>query len=189
MNNNMNNINIKKPVIVIGVCGSVAAVEDVKLIRELRRQNFDVYAVMSKNAKNIVGKDAVEWASEHNVVDKISGSVEHVYFCGVNGIADLLLICPCTANTISKIACGIDDTSVTTFATTALGSKKKIVIVPAMHISMYHNPFVAENVEKLKKQGVKFIEKFEENKVKFPDIDEIVRIVKEETLDSEQCKI
>ncbi|PKP60970.1 MAG: hypothetical protein CVT88_01490 [Candidatus Altiarchaeales archaeon HGW-Altiarchaeales-1] len=170
----------RKQVIVIGVCGSVAAVEDVKLIRELRRQNFDVYVVMSENAKNIVGKDALEWASEHKVTDKISGSVEHVYFCGVQGIADLLLICPCTANTLSKIACGIDDTSVTTFATTALGSKKKIIIVPAMHISMYHNPFVAENVENLKKQGIKFVEKFEGNKVKFPDIDEIVRVVKEE---------
>ncbi|OQX20419.1 MAG: hypothetical protein BWK75_04815 [Candidatus Altiarchaeales archaeon A3] len=173
-------MDVKKPVIVIGVCGSVAAVEDVKLIRELKRQNFDVNVVMSENAKNIVGKDAMEWASEHKVVDKISGSVEHVYFCGVNGIADMFLICPCTANTISKIACGIDDTPVTTFATTALGSKKKIVIVPAMHICMYNNPFVAENVEKLKKQGIKFIEKFEENKVKFPDIDEIVRVVKEE---------
>jgi len=173
-------MNVRKPVIVIGVCGSVAAVEDVKLIRALRKQNFDVYVVMSENAKNIVGKDALEWASEHRVVDKISGAVEHVYFCGVDGIADILLLCPCTANTLSKIACGIDDTSVTTFATTAFGSKKKIVIVPAMHISMYNNPFVAENVEKLKIRGVKFIEKIEENKVKFPDVDEIVRVVKEE---------
>lgn len=176
----------KKSVIVIGVCGSVAAVEDVKLIRELKRQNFDVYVVISENAKNIVGKDALEWASEHQVVDKISGSVEHVYFCGVNGIADLLLICPCTANTISKIATGIDDTTVTTFATTALGSKKRVVIVPAMHISMYHNPFVAENVEKLKRYGIRFIEKFEENKVKFPDIEKIVEVIKEEISKSKE---
>ncbi|MDI6730857.1 MAG: flavoprotein [Candidatus Altarchaeum sp.] len=179
MNNNMD---AEKFVIIIGVCGSVAAVEDVKLIRKLKRHNFDVYVVMSENAKKIIGKDTLEWASEHNVTDKISGSVEHVYFCGVQGIANLLLICPCTANTISKIACGIDDTSVTTFATTALGSKKKIIIVPAMHISMYQNPFVAENVEKLKRNGIRFIEnvKFKENKIKFPDIDEIVRVVKEE---------
>lgn len=171
-----------KHVIVVGVCGSVAAVEDVKLIRELKRQNFDVYIVMSENAKKIINKDALEWASGHKVIDKISGSVEHVYFCGVEGIADVLLICPSTANTISKIACGIDDTPVTTFAATALGSKKKIIIVPAMHISMYQNPFVSENVEKLKKKGIRFIEnvKFEENKVKFPDIDEIVKVVKEE---------
>ncbi len=172
----------EKQVIVIGVCGSVAAVEDVKLIRELKRQNFDAYVVMSENAKKIVGKDALEWASEHKVIDEISGSVEHVYFCGVQGIAKLLLICPCTTNTISKIACGVDDTPVTTFATTALGSKKKIIIVPAMHISMYQNPFVAENVEKLKRNGIRFIEnvKFKENKVKFPDIDEIVKALKEE---------
>lgn len=168
--------------VVIGVCGSVAAVENIKLIRALKRHGFDVYVVMNENAKKIIGKDALEWASEHKVIDEISGSVEHIYFCGVGGIADLLLICPCTANTISKIASGIDDTPVTTFATTALGSKKKIIIVPAMHISMYQNPFVVENVEKLKKRGIRFIEKFEEDKVKFPDVDEIVKAVKEEIL-------
>ncbi len=170
----------KKHIIVVGVCGSVAAVEDIKLIRELKRQDFDVYVVMNESAKKIVGKDALEWASGHKVIDEITGSVEHVNFFGVNGIADVFLICPSTANTISKIACGIDDTPVTTFATTAIGSKKKVIIVPAMHISMYFNPFVTENVKKLKNFGAVFIEKFEESKVKFPDINEIVKIVKEE---------
>ena len=45
------------------------------------------------------------------------------------GSANLFSIVPCTANTISKIACGIDDTPVTTFATTALGSKKPLIFV------------------------------------------------------------
>jgi len=163
--------------IVIAICGSVAAGEAIKLIRELKRKKFDVHVVMSKNSKKIIGKDALQWASENKVIDKLTGDVEHVKFFGVKGIADLLLICPSTANTISKIACGIDDTIVTTFASTALGSKKKIIIVPAMHISMYENPFVAENVRKLKLAGIIFIEHFEENKVKFPPIEKIVNKV------------
>ena len=50
------------------------------------------------------------------------------------------LIAPCTANTLRKIACGIDDTPVTTFASTALGSGIPLLIVPAMHHSMYRHP-------------------------------------------------
>lgn len=160
--------------IVVCVCGSVAACEDVKLIRELKRKGFDVHVVMSKSSKKIIKKETLQWASENKVIDKITGNVEHVKFCGVNGIANLLLICPATANTISKIANGIDDTPVTTFASTALGSKKKIIIVPAMHISIYKNPFVSKNVKILKDAGIEFIEYFEENKVKFPPIQKIV---------------
>lgn len=166
-----------KKIICIGICGSVAAGETVKLIRELKGKNFDIHVIMSKNAKKFIGKDTLQWASENKVIDKLTGDVEHVKFFGVNGIADLFLICPSTANTISKIANGIDDTPVTTCALTALGSNKKIIIVPAMHISMYKNPFVAENVKKLKSAGVKFIEYFSENKVKFPPIETIVNEV------------
>lgn len=175
---------MNKKIIVIGICGSVAAGETVKLIRELKRKNFDVYVVMSKNAKKFIGKYTLQWASENKVIDKLTGDVEHVKFFGVNGIANLLLICPSTANTISKIANGIDDTPVTTFASTALGSNKKIIIVPAMHISMYKNPFVAENVKKLKDNGVKFVEYFEENKAKFPPIEKIINAVIETLNDS-----
>ena len=164
--------------IIIAVCGSVAAVEVPKIIREFKRNCVDVVCVMSTSAEKIIHKNVLEWASENDVVTELTGKVEHVTFCGACSSAELLLICPATANTISKIACGIDDTPVTTFATTAIGSGKKVVIVPAMHISMYKNPFVAENIEKLKKAGIKFIEpKFEENKAKLADAREIVKFV------------
>jgi phosphopantothenoylcysteine decarboxylase/phosphopantothenate--cysteine ligase len=103
--------------------------------------------------------------------------VEHVTFLGKGGSADLLLIAPCTANTIGKVAHGIDDTPVTTCAVTALGSGKPVVIVPAMHESMYSHPFITENLDRLK-DFVYFVSpRLEEGKAKLAELDEIVLVV------------
>ncbi len=89
----------------------------------------------------------------------------------------MILVCPATGNTISKIACGIDDTPVTTVCTTAIGSQTPVVIVPAMHESMYHSPILMENINKLKALGFPFIgPRIEENKAKIATQDEIVTI-------------
>ena len=169
---------MKSKKIVIGVCGSVAAIRVPELIRELKRKGIGVQCVMSESAKSIIHPNVLEWASGNEVVTELTGKVEYIESLGVDGDASLLLICPATANTISKIASGIDDTTVTTFATTALGSKIPVVIVPAMHMSMYKNPFVAENIRRLKKIGVKFIEpKIEENKAKVPPKENIVNFI------------
>ncbi|MDD1700406.1 MAG: bifunctional phosphopantothenoylcysteine decarboxylase/phosphopantothenate--cysteine ligase CoaBC [Methanoregula sp.] len=161
--------------IVIAVTGSIAAVEVVKLIHLLRRRGAVVQPVMSQAASGIIHPDALTYASGQETITRLSGQVEHVAYCGDEGSADLLLIAPCTANTISKIACGIDDTPVTTFATTALGSQKSILIVPAMHHSMYRHPAVTDNIAKLKQYGVGIVDpRFEESKAKIADNEEIV---------------
>jgi phosphopantothenoylcysteine decarboxylase/phosphopantothenate--cysteine ligase len=164
--------------IVLGITGSIAAVESVKLSRELMRHGAEVYAVMSADAKKIIHPYALEFATGNPVVDEITGKIEHVYYAGDHDKrCDLILIAPATANTISKIASGIDDTPVTTVASTGFG-KVSMLIVPAMHSSMYKNPIILENIEKLKKYGVQFLTpKFEENKAKLPEIDDIVRAV------------
>ncbi len=130
---------------------------------------------MSNAAAGIVTPDALTYASGRPAVTCISGMVEHVTYCGDGGSADLLLIAPCTANTLSKIACGIDDTPVTTFATTALGSGMPVLIVPAMHHSMFRHPALAENITKLRGWGVEILApRIEEGKAKIADIDEIL---------------
>lgn len=165
--------------IVVAVTGSVAAVRTPELVRELIRQGYDVECVMSEDAKKIIHQNVLEWASQRPVITEITGAVEHVRLVGIGGEAGLLLIMPSTSNTISKIAAGIDDTPITTFAATALGCGKKIIIVPAMHQSMYINPFVAENIEKLKCVGVTFVgPRIEENKAKVADENEILDAVK-----------
>jgi len=161
--------------IVICVTGSIAAVEVVKLIHTLRRQGAVVQPVMSQAASGIIHPDSLTYASGRETITRLSGRVEHILWCGDEGCADLLLIAPCTANTISKIACGIDDTPVTTFATTAIGSKKPIVLVPAMHHSMYRHPAVTDNLARLKEWGVEIVDpRLEEGKAKIADNAEIV---------------
>ena len=96
-------------------------------------------------------------------------------FCGFKGRADLLLIAPATANTIGKIAYGIDDTTVTSFATTALGSGVPLMLVPAMHESMYRHPAVVENIIKLKSWKVSIVgPKLEEGIAKIASNEEVV---------------
>lgn len=167
---------LSKKRIVLGVAGSIAAVETVKLSRELIRHGADVIPVMTNAATKIIHPDALEFATSHKPIIELSGQTEHVFFCGlVKNPVDLLLICPCTANTLSKIAHGIDDTAVTTFATTAIGSGVPFVIVPAMHLSMYKHKVVQNNIEKCKELGITFIEpNIFQNKAKMPSIDEIV---------------
>ena len=151
----------------MGVTGSIAAVRVVDLIRYMIRQGAEVHAVMTEAACKIIHPQALEYATENRVVTEITGRVEHVEFCGVSGRADLFLIAPTTANTLSKVALGIDDTPVTTYATTALGSGVPVMVVPAMHEAMYRHCAVVKNLETLRSMNVAVIDpRIEEEKAK-----------------------
>ena len=181
---------LSKKRIVLAVTGSIAAVETIKLSRELIRHGAEVFPVMTPSATKIIHPDSLWFATGNKPIIELSGETEHVTFCGrVKNPADLLLISPCTANTISKIAHGIDDTTVTTFASTAIGSDVPILIVPAMHLSMYDHKIVQENIKKCKKVGVRFVEPLiEKNKAKMASIDEIVSYVIRETSKQDLAK-
>ncbi len=164
--------------IVVGVTGSIAAVRVIDLIRDLIRRGAEVHCTMSHAARQILHPYALEYASTHPVITEITGRVEHVLFCGVGGKADLFLVAPATANTIGKMANGIDDTPVTTFATTALGSGKPVAVVPAMHEAMYRHPAVIRNLQILREMGVVLIDpRIEEGKAKIADNLQVVREV------------
>ena len=142
--------------VIMGITGSIAAVECFGTIRELIRHGADVYPVLTPEALKLVTPDALEFASGHRPVTDLTGRTEHITMMAARS-ADLLLIYPATANTVSKIANGIDDTPVTSMATVAVGAGIPIAIAPAMHDSMYRNPAVAENIERLKSWGISFI--------------------------------
>jgi len=161
--------------IILAVCGSIAAIETPKIIRELNRRGVDVVCVMSEAAQKIIHPDVLQWASGNEVITRLTGDIEHVRLAGLKGEAKLLLICPCTSNTISKMAYGIGDNPLTTVAATALGSNTPVVIAPAMHYGMYVNPFVKENIDRLKQRGVHLIEpEISEDKAKLADKQKIV---------------
>jgi len=161
--------------VVLGVTGSIAAVKTVELAHELRRRGATVRAVMTESATNIIHPWAVELATDGEVVTEIGGSVEHVTFFGEDPWGDVLLIAPSTANTVGKIASAIDDTPVTTCATTALGAGIPVVIAPAMHEPMYDHPGVLEAIERLESWGVGFADpRIEESKAKIASEESIV---------------
>src|ERR1035437_9221045 len=161
--------------IVLGVTGSIGAVRVVELARKLIRNGAKVHAVMTDAARHILHPDALHYATGNSVITELRGGVEHVEFCGLKGRADILLIAPATANTIGKIASGIDDTTVTSFATTAIGSGIPFILVPAMHESMYKHPGVVENIIKLKTWGLFIVgPKLEEGIAKIASNEEIL---------------
>lgn len=168
--------------IVLAISGSVAAVNASEVARLLIRHGGDVVTVISESALSLVSTQQLNWATGNNPITKLSGDIEHVFHCGNSSTkADLLLIFPATANTISKIACGIDDTTVTTFATTAIGEGIPTIIIPAMHLSMYNHPILKENIKKLQSIGISVLTpKIEEGKAKALSATEIVTAVIQE---------
>ena len=161
--------------VALGVTGSIAAVKTVELAHELRRQGAEVRAVTTSAAEGIIHPWALEFATDNPVVTEITGSVEHVELCGREGWADVLLVAPATANTVGKMAAAIDDSPVTTTATTALGADVPIVVVPAMHEPMYDHPGVLEALDQLESWGVDFVDpRIEEGKAKIASEDDVV---------------
>ncbi|MFX1377367.1 MAG: bifunctional phosphopantothenoylcysteine decarboxylase/phosphopantothenate--cysteine ligase CoaBC [Promethearchaeota archaeon] len=170
---------LKGKTICMCLTGSVAVITSPILARELMRLGAEVICVMSRAATKLLNPALMEWATGNKVITNLTGAVEHVYLAGNRpktlGRADIILICPATANTISKIACGIDDTSVTTVASTAFGSSIPIVIVPAMHESMYNHPILKENENKLRECNVEILRpRISEGKAKIARIDDII---------------
>jgi phosphopantothenoylcysteine decarboxylase/phosphopantothenate--cysteine ligase len=171
---------LKKKRIVLCITGSVAAVQCSEIARELMRHGAEVVAVMSRMARKIINPYLMEWATGNPVVTELTGKIEHVALTSAypKSKADLILVAPATANTISKIACGIDDTPVTSTVSAAFGLNLPILIVPAMHESMYRHPIVTENMKKLQALGVEFIgPRIEEGKAKIATTESVVNAV------------
>ncbi|RAP52055.1 MAG: bifunctional phosphopantothenoylcysteine decarboxylase/phosphopantothenate synthase [Methanosphaera sp. rholeuAM270] len=157
--------------IILCITGSIAATEDLKLVHELQRHGHDVECFMTQAACEIITPLSMEFATKKTPITKITGYVEHV----TRAQADLILVAPATANTISKFANKIADTTVTTLLLTANGYDTPILFVPSMHIAMYDE--IRDKIEKIKEdnENVHFIEPNEsERKAKFPSRAEIL---------------
>lgn len=160
--------------IVLCITGSVAAYRAIDLARLLMRHGADVHAVMSESTEQtLLHPEMMKWATGNDVVTKLTGNLEHIMLADYN-MSDLVIVYPCTANTIGKAANGIDDTPVTSVLSVALGSKIPIIIAPAMHEAMYENSFISENVARL--QGyVTFVgPKMEEGKAKAAEPEQVL---------------
>ena len=164
--------------VILGVTGSVSAYKAPDIARDLMRHGADVHAVMTSAAQKVVHPNLLEWATGNPVVTELTGKIEHVEFTTGESKADLILVAPATANTIGKMASGIDDTPVTSYVSSALGAGIPILVAAAMHDTMLAHPIIKRNIKELEEVGVVFIPpRMEEGKAKLADPDQITPLV------------
>ncbi len=147
----------RKPAVVLGVTGGIAAYKACELLRLLQKEGCDVWVIMTANACRFITPLTFETLSGHPVaVDTFGRSgtweVEHV---ALAKRADLFAIVPATANILAKMACGIADDML---STTALAVRAPILAAPAMNTGMLVNPATQHNLEVLKNRGVRIAE-------------------------------
>ena len=142
--------------ILIGITGGIAAYKICTLIRLYKKAGANVRVMVTPNALNFVTKLTLQNLSnnqvyvEHFEIDEYKP--EHISLCDE---ADICVLAPATANTISKIANGICDNFLTS---TVCAFTKPLLIAPAMNTNMWNNSFIQENITKLKRAGYNFID-------------------------------
>lgn len=142
--------------ILIGITGGIAAYKICELIRMFKRQNANVRVICTPNALNFVTKLTLQNLSQNeigiNEFDVEDYKPEHISYADE---ADIMIIAPATANTISKIAAGICDNLLTSVV---CAFKKPVIIAPAMNCNMWSNPIIQGNLKKLSTLGYKILE-------------------------------
>ncbi|HEV7920399.1 MAG TPA: bifunctional phosphopantothenoylcysteine decarboxylase/phosphopantothenate--cysteine ligase CoaBC [Thermoanaerobaculia bacterium] len=143
--------------IVLGVSGGIAAYKTPELVRRLQDAGAEVRVIVTQHGAHFVSPLALAAVSNHGVVldqwsDTGHGGVDHIELARW---AELLLIAPATANIIAKLAHGIADDQLTTYA---LAHRGPVVVAPAMNTQMLLHPTVGENLKTLQSRGVDVIE-------------------------------
>lgn len=133
--------------VLVGITGGIAAYKICELIRMYKRANANVRVVCTQNALNFVTKLTLQNLSQNEVgveeFDIKEFKPEHISYADE---ADIMVIAPATANTISKIASGVCDNLLTSIA---CAFTKPVIIAPAMNCGMWDNPVLQENLNKL----------------------------------------
>jgi len=150
----MNILNNKKILLII--CGGIAAYKSLEIIRLLKKKGVIIKTILTKSGSEFVTPLSITSLSQSKVYQDLfslenEAEMDHI---SLSRWADLILIAPATANTISKLANGNSDDLA---STVALASNKKIFIAPAMNVRMWEHQSTKENINKLKKYNYKLI--------------------------------
>ena len=142
---------LENKTIIIGITGGIAAYKICSLIRLYKKAKANVRVVVTPSALNFVTKLTLQTLSNNEVyVENFEIEEFKPGHISLADEADIMVIAPATANTISKIANGICDNLLTSIA---CAFKKPILLAPAMNTGMWENPFVQENLNKLSANG------------------------------------
>jgi len=141
--------------IILGVTGSIAAYKAADLASKLTQQGAQVDVIFTSGAEKFITPLTFQSVTGRKAFADADlwGGEAHILHVGLGHRADLLVIAPCTANTLAKLAHGLADNLLTV---TALAMSGAILVAPAMDAGMYENPTTQENVRILQERGVLF---------------------------------
>lgn len=149
-------VNLKGKNIILGICAGIAIYKVCDLVRSLVKMEANVTCVMTEAATKFVTPLTFQSLSKNKVVyDMFDTSYFEIEHVSLAQKADVYVIVPATANTISKLANGMADNLVTS---TAIATTAKIIVCPAMNHNMYHHKAVEKNIEILKKYGYEIVD-------------------------------
>jgi phosphopantothenoylcysteine decarboxylase/phosphopantothenate--cysteine ligase len=141
--------------IVLGVTGSIAAYKAVGLLRLLTQAGASVHVVMTGSAIRFIPPLTFEVLSGHPVASDIFSGHQEMKHLSLTEQADLLVVAPCTANTLAKLALGLADNLLGTLALTV---QCPVMICPAMDGEMWAHPAVQAHVRTLRQRGAVIVE-------------------------------
>jgi phosphopantothenoylcysteine decarboxylase / phosphopantothenate---cysteine ligase len=150
----MNNLNNKK--ILLTICGGIAAYKSLEIIRLLKKRGAIIKTILTKSGAKFVTPLSITSLSQSKVYQDLfsiedEAEMDHI---SLSRWADLILIAPATANTISKLANGNSDDLA---STVALASNKRIFIAPAMNVRMWNHLSTRQNIAKLKTYNYRLV--------------------------------
>ena len=147
----------KEKNIILGITGSIAAYKTCDLINRLRERKHNVICITTKEAEEFITPLTLETLSGNKVyrdMFKLPEMREAAHI-SLARKADLIVMCPATANIIAKLAQGLCDDLL---SSTVISSKSPVLVAPAMNDNMYKHKITQKNILELKKVGYKFID-------------------------------
>ena len=147
---------LKDKKILIVICGGISAYKSLEFIRALRKNQAEIKTIITKSAKEFVTPLSITSLSQGKVYEDLfnpenEAEMDHI---SLSRWADLIVVVPATANTLSKLSNGTCDDLA---STVILASNKKIFLVPAMNVRMWEHPSNQKNLNNLKEYGYKII--------------------------------
>ena len=138
------------------ICGGISAYKSLEIIRLFKKNNAEIKTILTKSAKEFVTPLSITSLSQGKVYDDLfnvenESEMDHI---SLSRWADVIIVAPITANTISKLSNGSTEDLA---STVILASNKQVFLAPAMNVRMWEHKSTKENIKKLKSYGYKLI--------------------------------
>ena len=139
---------MKNKKILLIICGGISAYKSLEVIRGLKKRDVSIKTILTKSGKNFVTPLSISSLSQEKVYEDIfspenEAEMDHI---SLSRWADLILIVPATANTISKLSYGLTDDLA---STVVLASDKQVFLVPAMNVRMWEHKSTKDNLSNI----------------------------------------